>query len=85
MMGSDDQCEASGVMNLGVSQMKQQVADPSIQDVVQGQPDHGHGVDVQPAGDSSFLAETDLCHAHGHRPDSAQCHAQLPRVTLGRP
>lgn len=72
MMGADDQPETSGVMDLGVSQMKEQVTSPPIQDVMQGQPHHGHRVHVQPAGHGDLLAETDLCHAGRRRPHTAQ-------------
>lgn len=72
MMGADDQPEAGGVMDLGVSQMKEQVTNPPIQDVMQGLPHHGHSVHVQPAGHRDLLAEADLCHAGGRRPRSAQ-------------
>ena len=63
MMGADDHSEAGGVMNLGVGQMEQQVTDPPIEDVIQGQPHHGYGVHVQPAGDEDLLAEAGLRHA----------------------
>jgi hypothetical protein len=60
MMGSDDQSEASGVMDLGVNKMKEQIPSPSIQDLVQGRPHHGHGAHVQPTGDRDLLAQADL-------------------------
>jgi hypothetical protein len=77
MMGAHDQAEAGGVMNLCVSQMKQQITGPSIQDVVEGRSDHGHGPRVQPAGERDLLAAADLRHARRQRRHSARCHVQL--------
>jgi len=67
-----------GIMDLGLCQMDQQVALSPGQDVVQGQPDLGHAVYVEPAGNLDLLAHTDLGHPHRRSSPSCQSHAQLP-------
>ena len=76
MMHPDDHPEAGGIMDLGLGQMDQQVANPPVQDEMQGQPHLGHGPHVQPTGNRDLLAATDLGHARGLSRRSVQCHVQ---------
>jgi len=82
MMDADDHSESSGVMDLGLGQMDQQVAHSTIQNVMQGNPDLSHTVHVQPARDSDLLSHRDLRHAHRLPPHSDQGHPQLPSKPL---
>ena len=56
MMDADDHPESSGVMDLSLDQMDQQVADSPIQDLVQCQPDLGHRVHIQTTEDRDLLS-----------------------------
>ena len=71
-------------MDLGLRQMNEQIADTPVQDVVQGEPDLGHGVDVEPAGDSDLLPEDDLGHARRPPPHASQSHVS-PHAPVSRP
>jgi len=86
MMDPDDHSETRGVVDLGLRQMNPQVADSPIQDVMQGQPDLGHSVDVQPAADRDLLSGTYLRHARRALRSGAlrgdQSHLQLPSSHL---
>lgn len=76
MMHPDDHSETGGVMDLGLGKMDQQVANPTVQDEMQGQPQLGHGAHVQPTGNSDLLATTDFGHARGLHHHRLKCHVQ---------
>jgi hypothetical protein len=56
MMDSHNHPEPGRVVNLGLCQMNQQVADSPIQDLVQRQPDLVDAGHIKPAGDGDFLS-----------------------------
>jgi len=85
MMDADDHSESSDVMDLGLSQMDQQVAHSPIQDAMQGRPDLGRAVRVQPARHSDLLPHRHLRHPHRLSPHRDQGHPQLPQATCSRP
>jgi len=62
MMDPNYHAQTSGVMDLGISQMDQQIADAAIQYVVQRPSDLRDGVHVQSTEDGYLLARCDLGH-----------------------
>ena len=54
MMNADDHAEPRGVPDLGLCQMDEQIAGSPVQHSIQGQPDLGDSVDIQPTGDTDL-------------------------------
>jgi hypothetical protein len=64
MMHTNNHPEPSGVMDLGASQVHQQVTDSPIQDLVKGQANLRNAVNIQPPADRNLLSHHGLCHGH---------------------